>query len=108
MWNARHELGMGEFKSVSEMQINTKYITTGSNNFDEIMGGGVPTGYITEVFGAFKSGKTNLSHTLCVITQLPSSHGGLGGAILFIDTENTFSKNKVTRIARHTLIVFFM
>jgi DNA repair protein RadA len=100
VWNARHELGMGEFKSVSEMEINTKYITTGSHNFDEILGGGIATDYITEVFGAFKSGKTNLSHTLCVTTQLPSTHGGLGGAVLFIDTENTFSKKKISRIAK--------
>ncbi len=100
VWDARHEMGMGEFRSVSEMEINTKYITTGSKNFDGIMGGGIPTGYITEVFGAFKSGKTNLSHTLCVTTQLPSSHGGLGGSVLFIDTENTFSKAKIERIAR--------
>lgn len=100
VWDARHEMGMGEFRSVSEMEVNTKYITTGSANFDAIMGGGIPTGYITEVFGAFKSGKTNLSHTLCVTTQLPSSHGGLGGSVLFIDTENTFSKAKIERIAR--------
>ncbi|MCP4763065.1 MAG: DNA repair and recombination protein RadA [archaeon] len=106
IWAARDQLGMGTFKSVTELDENYEYITTGSESFDKILTpldselGGVSTGRITEVFGAFKSGKTNLSHTLCVTTQLSKNLGGLGGAVLFVDTENTFSKEKVKRIAR--------
>lgn len=106
VWSARELLGMGTFKVVAEMNENFKYITTGSQNLDKILTpcgaskGGVSTGRVTEVFGAFKSGKTNLSHTLCVTVQLPESKGGLGGAVLFIDTENTFSKEKIKRIAQ--------
>lgn len=106
VWQARNQLGLGSFKSVMELNENFEYITTGSKNLDAILTppegnkGGISTGRITEVFGAFKSGKTNLSHTLCVTTQLSKDQGGLGGAVLFIDTENTFSKQKVRRIAR--------
>jgi len=106
VWAARAQLGMGDFKTVADMQENYEYITTGSKAFDAILTpigakkGGISTGRITEIFGAFKSGKTNLSHTLCVTTQLPKDKGGIGGAVLFIDTENTFSKEKVNRIAR--------
>ncbi len=100
IWSARDVLQMASFKPVDEINENYDYITTGSKSFDEILDGGISTGRITEVYGSFKSGKTNLSHTLCVTTQLPREKGGIGGAVLFIDTENTFSRTKIERIAR--------
>lgn len=99
VWEARDTLKMCEFKKVSEIDENYEYLQTGSSNLDSILGGGISTGRITEVFGAFKSGKTNLAHTLCVTCQLPKDQGGLNGAVLFIDTENTFSRKKIERIA---------
>ena len=99
VWAARDSLQMASFKSVAGIEENFEYLTTGSKNFDTILNGGISTGRITEVFGAFKSGKTNLSHTLCVTAQLPKEQGGLEGSVLFIDTENTFSKSKIERIA---------
>lgn len=48
------------------------FITTGSKELDKLMGGGLETMSITEVFGEFRTGKTQLSHTLCVTCQLPS------------------------------------
>lgn len=54
-------------------------ITTGSQALDELLGGGIETSAITEAFGEFRSGKTQLAHTLCVSTQLPTQmHGGNG------------------------------
>lgn len=100
IWNARSALGMSDFKVVSELQENFEYISTGSLEFNKILGGGISTGVITEVFGPFKSGKTNLAQTLAVTTQLPKGKGGLAGAVIYIDTENTFSKEKVKRIAQ--------
>ena len=44
---------------------------------------------ITECFGEFRTGKTQLSHTLCVTAQLPTDNGYNGGKVMFIDTENT-------------------
>lgn len=44
---------------------------------------------ITEVFGEFRTGKTQLSHTLCVTTQIPNSKGYQGGKVMFLDTEHT-------------------
>ncbi len=100
VWKAREMLQLTEFRQVSSMVENFKYITTGSENFDAILGGGISTGRITEVYGSFKSGKTNLAHTICITCQLPEAEGGLDGTVLFIDTENTFSKVKTERIAR--------
>lgn len=98
VWEARDTLKLCEFKKVSELEENYEYLRTGSEGLDNILGGGISTGRITEVFGAFKSGKTNLAHTLCVTCQLPKEDGGLNGAALFIDTENTFSRKKIERI----------
>jgi meiotic recombination protein DMC1 len=44
---------------------------------------------ITEVFGEFRTGKTQLSHTLCVSVQMPGENGYMGGKAIFIDTEQT-------------------
>jgi DNA repair protein RadA len=100
IWNARNALGMTEFVAVKDIDENTEYITTGSEEFNRILGGGIATGKITEVFGPFKSGKTNLAHTIAVTIQLPKTKGGLGASVAYIDTENTFSKDKIKRIAK--------
>ncbi|CAK9436879.1 uncharacterized protein LODBEIA_P14010 [Lodderomyces beijingensis] len=74
-------------------------ITTGSKQFDEILGGGITSMSITEVFGEFRCGKTQLCHTLCVAAQLPKTAGGGEGRVAFIDTEGTFRPERITAIA---------
>ncbi|KAI3640558.1 hypothetical protein MIR68_001436 [Amoeboaphelidium protococcarum] len=74
-------------------------ITTGSAEFDKLLGGGVQSMQITEVFGEFRTGKTQLSHTLCVACQLDTSQGGAGGKAAYIDTEGTFRPNRISQIA---------
>ena len=100
IWNARNGLGMTEFTPAAEIFENVEYITTGSSALDGIFQGGIHTGKLTEVFGPFKSGKTNMSHSLSVTAQLPKKQGGVEGAVVYIDTENTFSKNKIIRISK--------
>jgi len=75
-------------------------ITTGSKEFDELLGGkGLETKAITEGFGAFGSGKTQLGLTLAVNTQLPLEKGGAEGKAVFIDTEGTFRPDRIRQIA---------
>jgi DNA repair protein RadA len=100
IWNARNALGMTEFIAAEDIDDNMEFITTGSNELNKILGGGIATGKLTEVFGPFKSGKTNLAHTIAVSIQLPKKQGGLGSAVAYIDTENTFSRDKIKRIAQ--------
>jgi len=100
IWNARNALGMTEFTTASEIDDNTEMFTTGSSELNRILGGGFQTGKLTEVYGPFKSGKTNLAHTISVTIQLPVKKGGLSGTVAYIDTENTFSKEKIIRIAK--------
>jgi len=100
IWNARNALGMTEFIVAEEINEDVEYITTGSSELNGILGGGIATGKLTEVYGPFKSGKTNLAHTIAVAIQLPKAQGGLGAATAYIDTENTFSREKIKRIAK--------
>eukprot|EP01017_Pseudomicrothorax_dubius_P004334 TRINITY_DN10846_c0_g1_i1.p1 TRINITY_DN10846_c0_g1~~TRINITY_DN10846_c0_g1_i1.p1 ORF type:complete len:118 (-),score=33.16 TRINITY_DN10846_c0_g1_i1:648-1001(-) len=64
-------------------------MTTGSKKLDELLGGGIESMAITEVFGEFRTGKTQLCHTLCVTAQLARSCGGGNGKVAYIDTEAT-------------------
>ncbi|XP_056433143.1 meiotic recombination protein DMC1/LIM15 homolog isoform X3 [Gadus chalcogrammus] len=75
------------------------HISTGSQEFDKLLGGGIESMAITEAFGEFRTGKTQLSHTLCVTSQLPGEDGYMGGKVIFIDTENTFRPDRLKDIA---------
>lgn len=68
---------------------NIVKMTTGSENLDAILAGGIESGSITEVFGEFRTGKTQLAHTMCVTAQLPRDHRGGNGKVAFIDTDGT-------------------
>ncbi|CAO1612621.1 unnamed protein product [Parajaminaea phylloscopi] len=74
-------------------------ITTGSKNLDNILGGGMETGSITELFGEYRTGKSQLCHTLAVTCQLPVDMGGGEGKCLFIDTEGTFRPVRLLAVA---------
>jgi RecA/RadA recombinase len=50
-------------------------ITTGSKALDGIVGGGIESGSITELFGEFRTGKTQLAHTICVTSQISYDMG---------------------------------
>jgi RecA/RadA recombinase len=65
--------------------------------------GGLETGSITEIYGEFRTGKTQLSHTLCVTCQLPLDHGGGEGKALYIDTEGTFRPQRLLQIAERSV-----
>lgn len=84
---------------VSQRRQDVGRITTGSKGLDELIGGGIETQSITEVYGEFGSGKSQISHELSVTTQLPVEEGGLDGDVVFIDTENTFRPERVVQIA---------
>jgi DNA repair protein RadA len=91
-----------EFSTASEIYEQRKAlgkISTGASSLNEILGGGVETNGITEVYGKFASGKTQLGFQLTVNAQLPVNKGGLGGSVLFIDTEGTFRPERIEAIA---------
>ncbi|CAR26161.1 hypothetical protein ZYGR_0E01440 [Zygosaccharomyces rouxii] len=75
-------------------------LTTGSKNLDTLLGGGMETGSITELFGEFRTGKSQLCHTLAVTCQIPLDVGGGEGKCLYIDTEGTFRPVRLVSIAQ--------
>ena len=84
---------------VMERRKDVGHIITGSTGLDELIGGGIETQAITEVFGEFGSGKSQISHEIAVTVQLPPENGGLCGECVFIDTENTFRPERIKQIA---------
>ncbi|KAJ1345417.1 hypothetical protein BSLG_000930 [Batrachochytrium salamandrivorans] len=70
-------------------------VSTGSKALDSLLGGGIETGAITEIFGEFRTGKTQLCHTLA----LPTDMGGAEGKCLYIDTEGTFRPERLLATA---------
>lgn len=76
-------------------------ITTGSKSLDDLLGGGgLETQAITECYGAFGSGKSQIAHQLAVNIQLPKEKGGLEGKAIFIDTEQTFRPERIIDMAK--------
>eukprot|EP00899_Mesostigma_viride_P004686 jgi/Mesvir1/14218/Mv09669-RA.1 len=74
-------------------------ITTGSDNLDAVLGGGIETMSLTEAYGEFRTGKTQLALTLCVASQLPRQLKGGAGKVAYIDAEGTFRPDRVIPIA---------
>ncbi|MFX0098914.1 MAG: DNA repair and recombination protein RadA [Candidatus Hodarchaeota archaeon] len=74
-------------------------IVTGSDALNELLGGGLECGAVTEFFGEFRTGKTQLAHQFCVNVQLPADQGGLDGKALYVDTEGTFRPERLVQMA---------
>jgi len=94
------DIGFETADKIMERKLNAAKIQTGVESFDNLLGGGVETQAITEAYGQFASGKSQLGFQLAVGVQLPKEKGGLGKNCLFIDTENTFSPNRIASIAK--------
>ena len=75
-------------------------LSTGSKAIDTLLQGGIETGSITEIFGEFRTGKTQMLHQLAVVSQLPIDMGGGEGRVVWIDTESTFRPERIVSIAQ--------
>ncbi len=82
-----------------EKRLNIEKVTTGSKRLDELLGGGVETQALTEFFGRFSSGKSQVGFQLSVNVQLPKEKGGMEGKVAFIDTESTFRSDRIKQLA---------
>jgi RecA/RadA recombinase len=68
-------------------------ISTGSKSIDSLLGGGVHTGMITDIYGESGSGKSQLCFTLC------SNNSRRGFRTLFIDSAGTFRPERIAEIS---------
>ena len=59
------------------------------------------------MFGEFRTGKSQLCHTMAVTCQLPIDMGGAEGKCLYIDTEGTFRPERLLAVAERQERLFF-
>ena len=100
---AREEADIGGFETgatVLERREQIGKLEWKIDEVDDLLGGGVETQSITEVYGEFGAGKSQVTHQLCVNVQLPPEKGGLGGSAIFIDSEDTFRPERIDDMVR--------
>jgi DNA repair protein RadA len=104
--DAREKAGFS-FHTGLEFEKDSKdvfYISTKSKNIDNILRskaenspeGGVRSKSITECYGEFGSGKTQIAHQLAVMVQLPPHNG----TCVYIDTEGSFRPERIRAFAK--------
>jgi DNA repair protein RadA len=101
--SARAVLNMG-FETADEVlrkRDMVERVSTGSKRLDDLLGGGIETQSITEFYGEFASGKTQIAHNAAVLVQIPKEDGGLEGKVVYIDTEHTFRPERIIQIAEY-------
>ncbi len=95
---ARSSLEMG-FETGEEILRKRELVQkfhTGSSALDSMLGGGIETGAITEAFGEFGSGKTQLGHALAVNVMKEDPEA----IVVYIDSENTFRPERILELAK--------
>jgi DNA repair protein RadA len=100
---ARDAADIGGFETgstVLERREQIGKLTWGVPEVDDLLGGGVETQSITEVYGEFGAGKSQVTHQLAVTVQLPREHGGLEGSAIFVDSEDTFRPERIDDMVR--------
>ena len=93
------KMGFKSADAIWEKRKLLNKLTTGSHNFDELLRGGIEPGALTELYGEYRTGKTQLAHQLCVNVQLQYEQGGLEGNALYIDSEGTFRPERIIQMA---------
>jgi DNA repair protein RadA len=100
---AREAADIGGFETGDQILERRKHVgkvNTGSKSFNDLLGGGMETQSIVELYGEFGSGKTQVAHQMAVNVQLPREMGGLNGSAIIIDTENTFRPERIEQMVR--------
>jgi len=93
------EMGYETAAVLAEKRKLVGKLTMGSKEVDTLIGGGIETQSITEIYGKFASGKTQWCFQTAVTVQLPKEQGGLEGGCLYIDSENSFRPERISAIA---------
>jgi len=65
-------------------------ITTGVKSLDELLGGGIAEGVLTQIYGSFATGKTTLAVQIGILSP---------GKVAYIDTEGGFSPERLGQMA---------
>ena len=79
---------------------NPDKLPTGSNELNEILGGGIEFGAITHIYGPSGVGKTQFCYNLCLEVQRSVNEKETGAKAIYIDTENKFTPNRIIEITK--------
>ena len=100
---ARDAADIGGFEtgvSVLERREEIGKLSWQIDEVDDLLGGGIETQSITEVYGEFGSGKSQVTHQMAINVQLPPENGGLNGGCIFVDSEDTFRPERIDDMVR--------
>jgi len=89
------DLGFHNGTEVLKQRMKVERISTGSPNFDALLGGGFETGSITECFAEFGGGKTQIGHILAVNCQSLDPKA----VCIYVDSENSFRPERIKQLA---------
>ncbi len=101
--SARKEADLDGFKDggqILEKRQRVGKLSLQIPDMDDMFGGGIETGCITEFYGEFGAGKSQVTHQLAVNVQIPIEEGGLHGRCIFIDSEDTFRPERIDEMVR--------
>ena len=77
----------------------TRHVVTNCRQLDDMLGGGIAVGDVTELVGLPGTGRTQLALQLCCNVQVPKVFGGLDGDAVFIDTEGALHTERLRAMA---------
>ena len=89
------EMGFTDGEELLKKRATIEKISTTNIAFDTLMDGGIETGAITECFGEYGSGKTQMAHIFCVSIQKQDPEA----VAVYIDTESTFRPERIKQFA---------
>ncbi len=95
---SRASMDMGFMTGEEAMQKRSQItkVSTFCEPFDALMEGGFETRAITECFGQYGSGKTQIGHLLSVSIQKQDPTA----AVVYIDTESTFRPERIVQFSK--------
>ncbi|XP_040130605.1 DNA repair protein RAD51 homolog 2 isoform X1 [Ictidomys tridecemlineatus] len=94
-------------KTQRSTDLSPAFLSTTLSALDEALHGGVPCGSLTEITGPPGCGKTQFCIMMSILATLPTSMGGLEGAVVYIDTESAFSAERLVEIAESRFPRYF-
>ena len=83
-----------EILSQHEGSLQKTSIITFCREIDQLLGGGIALGELTEIAGSPGAGKTQWGMQLSVNACLPQFAGGVQGEAVYVDTEGSFSPER--------------
>jgi DNA repair protein RadA len=99
---AREAADVGGFETgdiILERRKSVAKLTTGAKALDELLGGGLESQAITECYGEFGAGKSQIAHQLAVNVTRGLDEGGLDADTVWIDSEQTFRPERIKQMS---------